>query len=152
MFTVKPSDYVNIGTYSVSGYYTLIVFSTDWCVPCKQVGLLAPGWLERNPDLVVVDIDIGAVKGRPVDPNNPLLELESSAIIHQFAAKEIPIPAALFVSQYCFYMNPGNGPDLAPPISGIDSIKEAVKDFGTRKPGKVLPFTSCNLSMLVKQR
>jgi len=130
IFLIKPSGYVNLGTYNVPGYYTLIVFSAAWCTPCAQVRSQAAGWLDKYPNLVLVDLDIGA---------DSALDAKSSSILADLG-REITLPAALLVNPFGVYMNAGKGDGIAPPFSGAEAIKSLMDNFDKRKHKEVVPF------------
>jgi hypothetical protein len=130
MFLIKPHGYVNIGSYSVPGYYTLIMFSAPWCAPCTLVRKQAMVWLEKYPNLMVVDLDIGTLGD--VDP-------KSSSILADLG-RSVALPAALFINPFGVYINTGKGPGVAPPVSGAEAIFRALCAFDKRGHKEVISF------------
>jgi thiol-disulfide isomerase/thioredoxin len=55
--------YVNVGHLACSGYYTIIIFSAPSCAPCREILAQAPNWLNRYPNLVFVEVNVGDADG-----------------------------------------------------------------------------------------
>lgn len=55
--------YVNLGHLACSGYYTMVIFASPSCAPCREILAQAPNWLNRYPNLVLVDVNVGDADG-----------------------------------------------------------------------------------------
>jgi thiol-disulfide isomerase/thioredoxin len=130
MFIVRPMGYVNVGSYTVPGYYTLIVFSAPWCAPCRKLQSEALVWLEKYPNLVFVDLDVGTASS---------LNQKSSAVLADLD-REVLLPAALLMNPFGVYINGGKTLGVAPPFSGADAIRSVMVGFAKRKHKDVVPF------------
>jgi thiol-disulfide isomerase/thioredoxin len=138
LFRIKPSGYLSVSSYAVPGYYTVLIFSAAWCEPCKLIQPRAIEWLEKYPNLVIVDLDIGA---------RDTLDPSSSAILADFD-RQTALPAALFINPFGIYMNAGRRDGIAPPLSGVDSITGAISTLASRAHKDVIPFGAASTKRL----
>jgi thiol-disulfide isomerase/thioredoxin len=134
LFLVKPEGYVHTGVYSVPGYYTLMLFSAAWCAPCTELRQQAPGWLDKYPNLVIVELDIS---GR-----GEALRNVESAILADLDYR-VALPAAILLNPFGVYINSHEGSGVAPPVSGYDAIVQRMDTlFPKRKHQQVMPMES----------
>lgn len=132
LFLIKPRDYVHAGAYGVPGYYTLILFSASWCAPCGKVREHAPEWLDRYPNLVIVDLDIGSEDG---------VSSKAASILEDLEGEGTMLPSALLLNPFGLYANRSTGNGQAPPVSGYDEIVERfTKALPMRKHSEVIPM------------
>jgi hypothetical protein len=131
LYLVKPSSYVHVGTYVIPGYYTLLVFSARWCLPCTDLRRLIPGLLRKYKNLVFVDLDVGRGNALGREQCSILADLDRST----------SLPAALLVNPFGLYLN-RQGPDgIAHAISGCAQIIERVDSaLAKRKHTEVIPM------------
>ena len=130
LFLIKANGYVNVGSLSAPGYYTLIIFSAPWCVPCAEVHAHARDWLERYQNLVIVDLDIGTKAD--VDP-------KGAAILADLDRKVV-LPAALLLNPFGLYINASRNGGIAPPVSGAPAIIEAMNALAARTHKQIIPL------------
>jgi thiol-disulfide isomerase/thioredoxin len=138
LFMIKPKGYVHVGQYSAPGYYTLILFSAPWCVPCNKLREHAPEWLAAFPNLVIVDLDIGTNNG-----NNGVDE-EGSAILADLDYNSA-LPAALLLNPFGLYVNKQDQTGIARAICGYDEILSRIESaLRKRKHLEVIPMGAGN--------
>lgn len=131
LILIKPKGFVHAGSYSVPGYYTLILFSATWCIPCSSLRERLPGLLRKYPNLAIIDLDVTGKDG--VNP-------ESSAILTDLSA-ESPLPAALFFNPFGLYINKQDPSGIASAITGADDILRRIdRALKKRKYSKPLPL------------
>jgi hypothetical protein len=147
LYLVKSQGHVYAGNYAVPGYYTLMVFSSAWCLPCKELRKKSPALLDRYRNLIIVDIDIG--KGDDLDPLGVSLLAD--------LGEKSTLPAALLFNPFGLYMNRQKPSGVAGAICGYEEILTRIEAaIKRRKNRKVIPMDGdivrSRLSDLQKER
>ncbi len=131
LYLVKSQGYIHAGQYAVPGYYTLMLFSSAWCLPCKELRKRSPVLLDRHRNLIIVDIDIG--EGDKLDPMGASLLAD--------LGENATLPAALLFNPFGLYMNRQEPSGVAGAICGYEEILTRIEAAMTgRKNRKIIPM------------
>jgi hypothetical protein len=101
LYWVRPSEAISVGNLSIPGYYTAFIFTMRNCSPC---GFMRSehydSWLRRNPDLVIVDVDVASDADRSdAHPSGVLRALKS------LTSAGIGTPSVLLFNPYGICVN-----------------------------------------------
>lgn len=108
------TGYVDLTSLRKPGYYTLVMFSADWCQPCKSVWRTVPDYLRAMPNVVAVKVDLSDFDFN--SNNHPALQS-----LRDVGGGQIPI---------AFLYSPlGTGTEVA---KGAPAIIELLNELQTR--------------------